>query len=302
MAHWEDWSASELSELLSLAAKVKQRPRKYQQALEGRALVMLFQKSSTRTRLSFELGMAQLGGHSVYLDWMSTNIALSELSYEAVCLSQHATLIMARLKEHSQLLELQAHSQVPVINGCCNRYHPCQSLSDMLTIYEDRGQLRGTKLCYVGVYNNVVNTLVQLAYLFQVELYLVCPLASKEIIDEPSRQRLKEAGLLHESLSIKEAVAWADYVYTDTWLDMEFFGQEEYAQEQKERVALMQPYQLNAALLQDSHAKIMHDMPIHAGYEISAELVEDSRSIIYAQAENRLHAQKAIMLCLLGQA
>ena len=266
---------------------------------------MLFQKSSTRTRISFELGMQELGGYAAYLDWESTNFGLTEIAYEAIYLSQHAALIMARLKEHQALLELQSHASTPVINGCCNRYHPCQALSDMLTIYEDRGNLVDARLCYVGVYNNVVNTLVELAYAFQLQLHLVCPLRPPEIVDETSRARLQKTGRLHESQSVdmlQDAVKWADYIYTDTWLDMEFFGKSEYAQLQKKRISLMQPFQLNHTLLQGTSAKIMHDMPIHAGYEISAELVQDHRrSIIYAQAANRLPTQKAIMLRLLNK-
>ena len=285
--------------MLTLALKLKHRPRRYDRALRAHSLIMLFQKNSTRTRLSFELGMRQLGGEAIYLNWSDTNIGLTEVSYEVSCISKYASLLMARLKRHEDLLLLQEHSEVPIINGCCNRYHPCQSLSDILTIHEERGKLKGAKICYVGVYNNVVNTLVELAYFFQIELHLVCPLGSTEIVDEESRQRLKKAGLLHESLDLQAAVNWADYVYTDTWLDMEFFGHEEYAAEQKEREAKMMPYQVNIELLRHSSAKVMHDMPIHAGYEISSELVHAPRSIIYKQAENRLYTQKAILLTLL---
>ena len=188
---------------------------------------------------------------------------------------------------------------VPVINGCCNLYHPCQALADMLTIAEDRGgEARGARLTYVGAYNNVVNSLVSISAALGVELTLVCPIRDEAIVDEESRGRLLDLGLLTETLDAKAALADADYAYTDTWIDMEYFNDSAYAEEKERRCALMLPYQLNAELLDGSDAKVMHDMPMHLGYEITEELAESERSIIYDQAENRLDAQKAILLTL----
>uniref|UniRef100_A0A1X7TJC4 ornithine carbamoyltransferase n=1 Tax=Amphimedon queenslandica TaxID=400682 RepID=A0A1X7TJC4_AMPQE len=186
---------------------------------------------------------------------------------------------------------------VPVINGCCNRYHPCQALADILTIAEDRGgDPSGARLVYIGVYNNVVNSLVSICEAFDIHLTLICPLRDDSVIDRQSRRRLLEKGLLEESLDAKEALRRAHYVYTDTWLDMEFFNDPAYADEKERRISLMLPYQLNSALLAMSQAKVMHDMPMHLGYEITEEVADSERSIIYEQSENRLHAQNAILI------
>ena len=294
----KDWRREEIYSLLKLALKLKKKPSSYARALQGQTLVMLFQKSSTRTRVSFEAGMTQLGGHAIYLDWESSNFRLSSIRYEAACLGHNASVLMARLKKHENLQELCKGSSVPVINGCCNRYHPCQILADMLTIYEERGNLEGVKLAYIGVHNNIANSLVEAAHILGIELTLVCPLVPEDIVDLESKKSLIQKGLLKESLDGKAAVKDADYVYTDTWLDIEFFDRPEYAEIQKERLRTMLPYQVNSALLQGSHAKVLHDMPIHLDYEITTEVVEGPHSLIFKQAANRIHAQKAVLLYL----
>ncbi|NKC13854.1 MAG: ornithine carbamoyltransferase [Gammaproteobacteria bacterium] len=295
---WRYWRDGDVVRVLDLARRVKHRRGAYQGHMQGHSLVMLFQKTSTRTRVSFEAGMTELGGHAINLDWRATNFTLTKISYETRYLSRNAALIMARLKSNEALLEMVEAATVPVINGCCNLYHPCQALADMLTIAEDRGTTRGAKLTYIGAYNNVVNSLVSISAPLGVHLTLVCPIREQAAIDESSRQRLLQLGQLSETLDVKAAAASADYVYTDTWLDMEFFGDPAFADEKQRRTALMAPYQINAQLMAGSNAKIMHDMPIHPGYEIAEELVECDASIIYDQAENRLDAQKAIILHL----
>jgi ornithine carbamoyltransferase len=298
---WKLWSDASVRDVLALARRVKHKRSEYQGHMQGRTLVMIFQKTSTRTRVSFEAGMTELGGHAINLDWLSSNFTLSDVRYEARYLSRNAAFIMARLKSNEELLKIAGAATVPVINGCCNLYHPCQALADMLTIAEDRGgAIAGARLTYVGAYNNVVNSLVSIARPLGVHLTLCCPLRDEDVIDEDSRAALQAAGLLTETLDVTSAVRDADYVYTDTWLDMEFFNDPSFAEEKERRVELMLPYQLNEALLAESTAKVMHDMPIHAGYEISAELVESPRSIIYDQAENRLDAQKAILVTLMN--
>lgn len=299
---WKFWSDEDIVRMLNLAQRVKHYRWEYQGHMQGNTLVMMFQKTSTRTRVSFEAGMTELGGHAINLDWRATNFTLSKIAFETRYLCRNAALIMARLKENSELLEMESAATVPIINGCCNLYHPCQSLADMLTIAEDRpGGVAGAKLTYIGVYNNVVNSLVSIAAPLGVELTLVCPIRDPESVDEDSRKRLMDKGLLTETLDAKAAVAEADYVYTDTWLDMEFFNDPDYEAEKETRCKTMLPYQINRELLAESNAKIMHDMPIHHGYEIAEDMVEDPRSIIYDQAENRLDAQKAIMLHLLHE-
>ena len=296
---WKYWDDGEIGKLLAQARRVKRQRWGFQGHMQGRTLVMIFQKTSTRTRVSFEAGMTELGGHAINLDWRATNFTLSDIRSETRYLSRNAAVIMARLKSNSDLMDMAASSSVPVINGCCNLYHPCQALADMLTIAEDRGgDLRGARLTFIGAYNNVVNSLVSISAALGVELTLVCPVWDEALVDEESRSRLLGLGLLTETLDAKAAVANADYVYTDTWVDMEYYNDPAFADEQERRCALMLPYQLNAELLADSNAKVMHDMPMHLGYEITEDLAESKRSIIYDQAENRLDSQKAILLTL----
>ena len=297
---WRFWRDEDVRHVLDLARSVKRDRRAYQDHMRGNTLVMLFQKTSTRTRVSFEAGMTELGGHAVNLDWQATNFTLSKIRYETQYLCRNAAALMARLKNNSDLVEMEQASSVPVINGCCNLYHPCQALADMLTIAEHRGgEVAGAKLTYIGVYNNVVNSLASISAALGAHLTLVCPIRKEESIDQTARRRLLEMGLLTETLDASGAVSDADYVYTDTWLDMEFFNDPKYAEEKQQRCQTMLPYQVNAKLLEGSNALVMHDMPIHPGYEISEDIVESDRSIIYDQAENRLEAQKAIILHLL---
>ena len=297
---WKFWSEDDIRQVLELSRTVKHQRREFQNHMQGNTLVMLFQKTSTRTRVSFEAGMSELGGHAINLDWQATNFTLSKVRFETQYLCRNAAILMARLKSNADLLEMEQAASVPLINGCCDLYHPCQALADMLTITEDcKGSAEGARLTYIGVYNNVVNSLVSIAPAFGVQLTLVCPVQEDGVADEESRRRLLEAGLLTETLDAESAVVDADYVYTDTWLNMEYYNDPSYEHKKKERCELMLPYQINAELMKNSRAKIMHDMPIHPGYEIAEDMVECEQSIIYDQAENRLDAQKAIMLHLL---
>ena len=299
---WKYWSDQDVRYLLNLASKVKHHRWEYQGHMQGNTLVMLFQKTSTRTRVSFEAGMTELGGHAINLDWRTSNFTLSKIAFETRYLCRNAALIVARLKENADLMEMVGAATVPIINGCCNLFHPCQALADMLTIAEDREQgVEGARLTYIGVYNNVVNSLASISAALGVHLTLVCPIREPEIIDEDARGKLESAGLLTETLDAKAAVEAADYVYTDTWLDMEFFNDPSYAEAKEKRCETMLPYQINRELMRGSSAKIMHDMPIHPGYEMAEDMVECESSIIYDQAENRLDAQKAIMLHLLHE-
>lgn len=298
---WKDWHDEEIVDILQLAKTIKEQPLSYQGSMTAKTLVMLFQKTSTRTRVSFEAGMTEMGGHAIFLDWLTTNFKLTEISYESAYLSRNCSLMMARMKKHEDLLKLKSGAQIPVINGCCNRYHPCQALADMLTILFDRGSIEGSNLTYFGVHNNVVNSLMAICAALQVNLTLVCPIVSEGSADHDLKKRIIEKGLLTETLDKIVAVKDAEYVYTDTWVDMEFFDNPEYQDLKEERVNVMLPFQINKELMSHSKAKIMHDMPIHPGYEISHEMVSHPNSIIIDQAENRLPAQKAIMLTLLDE-
>ncbi len=297
---WKFWRDDDIRLVLELSRTVKHNRREYQDSMRRNTLVMLFQKTSTRTRVSFEAGMTELGGHAINLDWQATNFTLSKVRFETRYLCRNAAMLMARLKSNADLTEMEKASSVPLINGCCNLYHPCQALADMLTIAEDRdGEVAGSKLTYIGVYNNVVNSLTSISAALGVHLTLVCPIRNDDAIDHESRRRLLGMGQLTETLDIETAVSDADYVYTDTWLDMEFFNDPKYANEKEQRCRIMMPYQINAELMNNSRARIMHDMPIHPGFEIAEDMVESEQSIIYDQAENRLEAQKAIILHLL---
>ncbi len=295
---WKNWPDKKIEEILNLSLEVKRNKNLFISKLALKTLVMLFQKTSTRTRVSFESAMTEMGGHAIFLDWQSSNFQLTDMKYEAAYLSRNSHVIMARIKKHEDLLRIVSSSNVPIINGCCNMYHPCQAMSDMLTILEDRGSVTGANLVYFGVHNNVVNSLMAICSALNVNLTLVCPIAETSAIDAELKDRIKNKGLLFETLNKEEALKEADYVYTDTWVDMEFFNDPAYAAIKKKRIDLMLPYQLNSDLLKDSNAKILHDMPIHAGYEISGDLVESPNSLIYTQAENRMHAQKGILLSL----
>ncbi len=297
---WKDWQSEDIKEVLELASKIKQNPQNYSQHVDQKTLVMLFQKTSTRTRVSFEAGMTQMGGHAIFMDWLTSNFGLTEIRYESAYLSRNSDILMARMKKHEDLLELQKGASIPVINGCCNLYHPCQGMADMLTVLTNCHSMKETNLTYVGVHNNVVNSLLALCEVFDVHLTLVCPIVNDEAVDFELKEKIAEKGLLTESQDLAESVKNAEFVYTDTWIDMEFFNNPEFKSIKEERIELMLPFQINAELMRQSNAKIMHDMPIHTGYEITDEMVEHPNSIIYEQAENRLHAQKAIMLKLLN--
>jgi ornithine carbamoyltransferase len=299
LLHWHDWTNDEIRELLEFAVYVKEHRTYFNGAMLGRSIAMLFQKTSTRTRVSFEAAMTEMGGHAIYIDWMSSNFELTDIAFESRYLSRNVSLILARLKKHEDLAHIAEGSEVPVVNGCCNLYHPCQSLADMLTIRMDAGKLEGLSLCYVGVHNNVVNSLIEITSALGVHLVLVTPLANDGALIDSVITR----GQKHQTLSwekdVHQAIKNVDYVYTDTWVDMEFFNDPAFASQKQERIDLMLPYQLNHKLLEGTRARVMHDMPIHAGYEISKELVTDPRSIIFQQAENRLDAQKAILIKLM---
>jgi ornithine carbamoyltransferase len=297
---WKDWSDSEIESLLDFAIYVKKHRVFFAGHMQGRSLAMLFQKTSTRTRVSFEAGMTELGGHAIFLDWIASNFQLSDIDFEAEYLSRNVSIIMARLKKHEDLLTLLKGSKVPLINGCDNLYHPCQSLADILTIYLDIDKKpQDIKIVYIGVHNNVANSLVEITAALGIHLTLVTPIAKKDSISEQAIERAKKKKTISWESELLPAIRDADYIYTDTWVDMEFFNDPNYSGEKAARIETMMPFQINMELLKHTNAKVMHDMPIHSGFEITREVVESGRSIIFSQAENRLDAQKAIILELL---
>ncbi len=298
----KDWPAELIEDVIESSILIKKSPDKYRTSLKDKSLAMIFQKTSTRTRVSFEVAMTQLGGHAVYLDWRTTNFILADIRDETKYLSRNADCLMARLKRNIDLKAMAETSSVPVINGCDERYHPCQAISDLMTIKEKKGSLKGLKLTYIGVHNNVCNSLIEGCTKVGMEITTVTPMANKPSLDKDLIDRAKQTGLYKTTLDVKKAVSESDIVYTDTWVDMEFFVDPKFREEKDKRVNLMKPYQVNAELLRGSDGLIMHDMPMHRGYEITEDAIESSNSIIYDQSENRLHSAKGILLKLLGKA
>jgi len=299
LINFKNWSREELLEIIDKSIEIKRNPEEYRNALEGKSLAMIFQKTSTRTRVSFEVAMTQLGGHAIYLDWRTTQFVLADIRDEVRYLSRNVDCIMARLLKNSDLVLMAEASRVPVINGCDEKYHPCQAITDLMTMKEKKGSLEGVKLVYIGVHNNVCNSLIEICSKLGVEITTVTPLIHEPALDQELLEEAKKSGFYKTETDVKKAVKDADFVYTDTWVDMELFLDPKFKEEKEKRIKLMMPYQVNSQLLAESKALIMHDMPIHRGYEISSEAVESPRSIIYEQAENRLYTAKAILLKLL---
>ena len=301
MLNFKDLSGQQLEALVDLGIEVKHNPKKYAKALEGKSSALVFQKTSTRTRVAFEVAMTQLGGHALFIDWRTTNFTLADIADETLYLSRNVDFIMARLLKNADLQKMASASRVPVINGCDDKYHPSQAIADLITIKEKHGKLKGAKLVYIGVHNNVCNSLIEGCTKTGVNLTTVTPIFSEAARDEELMAEAKKTGLWITTFDAKKAVKDADFVYTDTWIDMEFFTDPKFAEEKEKRLKQMMPYQINAALLKGSSAYVMHDMPIHRGYEISPEAIENPKSVIYEQAENRLYSAKAILLKLKEQ-
>jgi ornithine carbamoyltransferase len=299
LMNFKDLSGQHLEALVDLGIDAKQNPKKYAKTLENKSAALIFQKTSTRTRVSFEVAMTQLGGHALYIDWRTTNFTLADIADETKYLSRNADFIMARLLKNEDLQKMATASRVPVINGCDDKYHPSQAIADLITIKEKNGKLKGAKLVYIGVHNNVCNSLIEGCTKTGVKLTTVTPIVNEAARDEEILMEAKKTGLWTNTSEAKKAVKDAEFVYTDSWIDMEFFTDPKFAAEKKKRLKQMMPYQINSALLKGSNAYVMHDMPIHRGYEISAEAIENPKAVIYEQAENRLYSAKAILLKLI---
>ncbi|MFB3888632.1 MAG: ornithine carbamoyltransferase [Candidatus Bathyarchaeia archaeon] len=298
--NFRELSGQQISDMVDLGIEAKRNPKLYADALEERSLALIFQKTSTRTRVSFEVAMTQLGGHALFIDWRTTNFALADIGDEVRYLSRNVDGIMARLLRNADLQRMMDASQVPVINGCDEKYHPSQCLADLITVKEKKGALQGARLVYVGVHNNVCNSLIEGCTKTGIELTTVTPVFNEASRDDAMLKEARKTGLWKTTLDLKKAVKDADFVYTDTWVDMEFFTDPKFAEEKERRLKQMMPYQVNGKLLRGTSALVMHDMPIHRGYEIAADVIEGARSAIFEQAENRLYSAKAILLRLMS--
>ena len=300
LINFKELTSQQLNALVDLGIEVKHNPEKYRKALASESLALIFQKTSTRTRVAFEVAMTQLGGHALYIDWRTTNFTLADITDETEYLSRNVDCIMARLLRNADLQRMAAASLVPVINGCDEKYHPSQAVADLITMKEKKGTLKGVKLVFIGIHNNVCNSLIEGCTKTGVKLTTVTPIFNEPARDDTLMAEAKKTGLWETTLDAEKAVEDADFVYTDTWIDMEFFTDPKFAKEKEKRIKLMMPYQINKELLKGSDAYIMHDMPIHRGYEISVEAIENPKAIIYERAENRLYSAKAILLKLAG--
>lgn len=301
LINFKELSGRQLTEIVDKGVEIKRDPNKYRNSLDGKSLALIFQKTSTRTRVSFEVAMTQLGGHGLFIDWRTTNFALADIGDETQYLSRNVDCIMARLLKNADLQSMARNSRVPVINGCDEKYHPSQAIADLITVKENKGKLKGAKLVYIGIHNNVCNSLVEGCTKTGVRITTVTPIFNEPARDKELLEEAQRTELWETTLDVEAAVKDADFVYTDTWVDMEFFIDPKFAAEKEKRVKLMMPYQLNKELLKNSSAYVMHDMPIHRGYEITAEVIESPKSVIYEQSENRLYSAKAILLKLLNK-
>jgi len=299
LINFKELTGQQLAEMVDKGIEIKRNPEKYRKALDGKSLALIFQKTSTRTRVSFEVAMTQLGGHGLFIDWRTTNFALADIGDETQYLSRNVDCIMARLLKNADLQVMAKASRVPVINGCDEKYHPSQAVADLITVKEKKGKLKGARLVYIGIHNNTCNSLVEGCTKTGVRITTVAPIFNEPTRDDELLEAAKKTGLWETTLDVKKAVKDADFVYTDTWVDMEFFTDPKFAAEKENRVKLMMPYQINKELLKGSNAFVMHDMPIHRGYEITADAIESPKSIIYEQSENRLYSAKTILLKLL---
>ena len=295
-----DLSIYEFSQLLDRAAEVKKHPHKYRRALEHRILAMIFQKPSLRTRMTFEAGMLQLGGEAIYLAPSDIQMGSREGAYDiGKNLERWVDGIMLRTFGHQIAVDLAASAKIPVINALTDLSHPCQAMADFLTLREHKGALSNLKLAYVGDGNNVCHSLMLAAARGGTKMAVGTPAGyePKPEMVQAAREDGKDTGFaLTLTNSAEEAVSGADAVYTDVWASM---GQEA---EKEKRARIFAPYQVNAALVALARPGViaMHCLPAHRGQEITDEVCDGPHSALWDQAENRMHAQKAILVELMG--
>ena len=297
-----DYSKEEVRELIQLAVELKALTKagKCPPLLEGKTLGMIFEKHSTRTRISFEVGMKQLGGNGMFMNARDLQIGRGESVYDTGhVLSGYLDGIMIRANSHEMVKELAEHASIPVINGLTDMYHPCQALADILTIHEVKENMEGLKLAYIGDGNNVAHSLVIAAAYMGMHIAIATPVgyeANSDIINKATAIALENGGSLFVSHDPLEAVVNADVVYTDVWTSM---GQEE---EAAKRLADFKGFQINDELVANAKSDYMflHCLPAHREEEVSTSVIDGPNSYIFQQAENRLHAQKAVLASVMA--
>lgn len=293
-------SKEQFIDILELAIAMKKNPEDYKGTLSGKILAMIFEKNSTRTRVSFEAGIIQLGGQAIVLDAKTTQIGRGEpVKDTAEVLSGYVDGIMIRTFSDQMVQELAAEASIPVINGLTDNHHPCQILADFQTIYEEKGDLTKIKLAYVGDGNNMAHSFLLGGSLLGMDITVASPKGyepQQEIVEQALANAEKSGSLITVTNDPTIAVRNADVVVTDVWASM---GDES---EQEVRKELFKPYQVNnrLAVLAKKDFIFLHCLPAHRGEEVTADIIDGPHSVIYQEAENRLHAQKALMLKLMG--
>ncbi|MDO8602448.1 MAG: ornithine carbamoyltransferase [Candidatus Omnitrophota bacterium] len=287
----EDLSVSEINEILELAGALKEKRQCFGEPLKGKTLGLIFEKPSNRTRVSFEVGITELGGHAIYLGSYEIDLGKRESPKDvAKVLSRYLNGIIARTFSHKTVVELAKYSSIPVINGLTDYQHPCQAMSDLFTIKEKKG-LIGITVAFIGDGNNVLNSLLYICHKMGMRINVACPRGY-----EPGKDVLKDvAGSAKIFNAPGDAVKGADVIYTDVWTSM---GQEK---EYKKRLKAFKGYQINSELMKlaNKGAIALHCLPAHRGQEITDEVMDGPQSMVLDQAENRLHVQKAILIKLL---
>jgi len=298
-----DLTKEDIEKIFDLSKEIKEKLKKGEEdhPLEGKTLGMIFTKPSTRTRISFEVGIFQLGGIGLYFSAQDLQLKRGEtIADTAKVLSRYLDGIMIRTFDHNDVVELGKYASIPVINGLTDLLHPCQILTDIYTIYEKKGKYQGLKVVYVGDGNNVCNSWLYGAAKTGINFVVACPKGyepDKKVQKEAKKDAEASGGNITILEDSNEAVKEADVIYTDVWASM---GQEE---EHEKRVKLFQPYQINQKLVVQAKPDVlvMHCLPAHRGEEITDEVIDGPHSIVFDEAENRLHLQKAIMVLLMGK-
>ena len=303
LVNLQDYDEWEIYDLINLALRLKEEQKKGipHPILSNKALGMIFSKASTRTRVSFEVGIYQLGGYGLFLNSSDIQLGRGEtIEDTARVLSRYLDGIMIRTYAQEDVEELAKYSTIPIINGLTDMFHPCQILADLMTIYESKGKLKGLKLAYVGDGNNVAHSLLIGCTKVGMNISIACPTGyepHKNVIDWAIGNSKSSGSLVNITSQPKEAVWDADIVYTDVWTSM---GQEK---ESNERLKAFAPYQVNQSLfsLAKPDAIFLHCLPAHRGEEVTSEVIDGPQSLVFEEAENRLHVQKAVMVSLMGK-
>lgn len=296
-----DLTAEEFENIFTLTERLKKELKIGipHHILSGKTLGMIFSKSSTRTRVSFEVGMYQLGGYPIFLNSADIQLGRGETIYDtAQVLSRYINGIMIRTYKHSDVADLAKYGTIPIINGLTDLMHPCQILADLFTVYESKGKLEGLKMAYVGDGNNVANSLLHGCAKVGMDISVASPKGFEcdaGIVEEAKSDAAKSGCKLVLTEDPVEAVTGADVIYTDTWISM---GQEA---EKEQKIKHFLPYQVNSKLYSyaKSDAIFLHCLPAYRGFEVTDEIIDGKNSVVFDEAENRLHVQKAIMAILM---